>query len=303
LRAELASLDLHRLTWRRAKRGIRAIAGEFTSYDLLTYSSAIAFQVLYAVLPLTLLALAGLGVVHWQSLYTSHIAPSLKSTLSQDAYRIANRTAMHVMTGKRVWWTTIGLVVTLWGSGAALRSMMTPLNNVYGAKEHRSWGRRIAVSIGGGALGIVCIGAALLITLLAPLWNLTGIVGWLFWIVRWLATLALLVAAIAAILWIVPARKRPIQWISVGTALCTVCWVVATLGFGAYISYVSYSSFYGAVAGIVLLLIYLHVSTIAFLLGVVVDSLLRDLVRSRERPSRPSSTTRSRSRPRRTARG
>jgi membrane protein len=300
---ELAALELRRLSWARVKRAVAAIAKEFTEYDLLTYSSAISFQVLYAVLPLSLLALAGLGVLHLQSIYTDHIAPSLKSTLSADAFRIADRTANHVMNGKRFWWTTVGLVVCLWGAGAALRSMMTPLNRVYGSDEDRSWLRRIAVSIGGGALGIVCLGGALLIALLAPLWNLHGVVGWLFWIVRWLATIGLVMAAIATILRVVPAKKRPFEWISLGSALCTVCWVVATLGFGAYITAVSYASFYGAVAGLVLLLVYVHVATIAFLLGVVVDSLLREVVTDRGRRSRPSSRRRSGSRPRRTARG
>jgi membrane protein len=290
---ELAALELRRLSWARAKKAVSAIAGEFTKHDLLTYSSAIAFQVLYAIVPVALLALAALGIVHWQSLYTNHIAPSLKGALSADAYRIANRTATKAMQGERLWWSTFGLVVCLWGAGAAVRSMMTPLNRVYDCDENRAWLRRIAVSIGGGALTIVCIVAALLIALLAPLWNLHGIVGWLFWLVRWLATLALLVAAIATLLWVAPAKKRPVQWISIGSGICTVCWVAASVGFGAYITTVSYSSFYGAVAGMVLLLIYLHISMIAFLLGVVVDSLLRDLLRRRERSSRPSSSKRS----------
>jgi membrane protein len=69
-----------------------------------------------------------------------------------------------------------------------------------------------------------------------------------------------------------------VRWISLGSALATICWVGGTLGFGAYISAISYSSFYGALAGIVLLLIYLHVSAIAFLLGVAVDSELREEV-------------------------
>ena len=78
--------------------------------------------------------------------------------------------------------------------------------------------------------------------------------------------------------------------------------LLATAGFGAYISAIPYSSFYGAIAGAVLLLIYLHVSTIAFLLGVVVDSLLRDTVRSRKgKRSRPASKPRSGARPRRNA--
>jgi YihY family inner membrane protein len=81
----------------------------------------------------------------------------------------------------------------------------------------------------------------------------------------------------------VPAKKRPLEWITVGSLLSAVCWIVATLGFGAYISAISYSSFYGALASIVLLLIYLHVSAIAFLLGVTVDSLLREEVQKQKR--------------------
>jgi membrane protein len=283
VRAEIAALELRRLSWPRVRGGVEAIAEEFNEHDLLTYSSAIAFQVIYAVIPLAFLAVAALGIVGAESLYTNHIAPALRHTLSKDAFAIANRTALKALNGKKFWWATAGVIVTLWGSGAALRSMMTPLNAVYGAKESRSWLRRLLVSIGGGALAVFCVIAALVIAWLSPLLNLSGVLDVLFTIARWAATLALLAAAIATILWAVPARKRPIEWVSVGSGLCMICWVVATIGFGAYISAVSYSSFYGAVAGIVLLMIYLHVTAIAFLLGVVVDSLLRDKVERRER--------------------
>jgi membrane protein len=283
MRAEIAALELRRLNWPRAKKAGEAVAAEFTKFDLLTYSSAISFQVLYAVIPLAMLALAALGLVGAESLYTNHVAPSLKSTLSTDAYRIANRTALRVMNDKRGTWTTLGVAVTLWGAGAAVRSMMTPLNNIYGAEETRSWLRRIVVSIAGGAVAIVLVLGALLIALLAPLVNLHGVEALGFGIVRWAGTLVLLLGAVATLLWVVPAKKRPLEWVSVGSALSVLCWVVATIGFGAYISAVSYSSLYGALAGVVLLLVYLHVSAIAFLLGVVVDSLLRQEVRRRER--------------------
>ncbi len=260
---------------------MKAVAKEFTDHDLLTYSSAIAFQVLYAAIPLTLLALAAMGLVGAQSLYTDHVAPTLRHALSRDAYAIANRTALHVMDRKRFWWGSLGLLVTLWGAGAALRSMMRPLNAVYDTREKRSWLRRLVVSIAAGALVMALVVTAILVTLLAPLVEPGGVAAIPVAILRWAVTVALLVAAIATLLWSVPAKKRPIAWISVGTALCTFCWVVGTIGFAAYVSAVSYSSFYGAVAGVVLLLIYLHVAAIAFLLGVVVDSLLRDEVQSK----------------------
>jgi len=268
------------------KRDLRRLAGgvakQFAEYDLLTYSSAIAFQVLYAVVPFVMVGLAALGVVGRQSLWAKHIAPTLRNRLSSQAFTIADRTAQHAMNHDRLAWLTIGLGVALYGIGASLRSMMTPLNRIYSARETRSWLRRLLVSLGGGAIVMVCVFAAIVVVLAGRLvhpHNLgLDVIGFL---VRWLVVLALLLLANVTLLWIVPAKKRPVRWISIGSGLATVCWIGGTLGFGAYISTVSYSSFYGAFAGIVLLLIYLHVSAIAFLLGVAVDAELRKVSRSR----------------------
>lgn len=262
-------------------RVAKSVAADFGRYDLLSYSSAIAFQVLYAVVPLALLALAGLGLFGEQSVYTHHIAPSLRHDLSQQAFTIANRTALKTMNHGQLWWGTVGLALTLWGVGSSLRAMMTPLNAVYGAKETRSWQRRIAVSLGGGALVVACVFGAILAVLGGRLIGASGVAAVALFLVRWVVALALLLAANAVLIRLVPAKKRPARWVSIGSGLATGCWIGATIGFGAYISAVSYTSFYGALASIVLLLIYLHVSAIAFLLGVTVDSALRTEMRRR----------------------
>jgi membrane protein len=283
MRAELAALEVRSLSRRRIRNGIGNIAKVFGEHDLLTYSSAIAFQVLYAVVPLALLALSALGIVGEQSLYTAHIAPTLRHDLSHDAFAVADRTAMKAMNGKRLWWASGGLFITLWGVGSSLRSMMTPLNGIYGAREHRSWLRRIITSIVAGAIVVVCVLAALVVVLVGKLAHPNGLAAVGFFLLRWSVAIVLLLATIAVLIALVPAKRRPLEWISVGSLLSALCWIVATLGFGVYISAVSYASFYGALAGIVLLLVYLHVSAIAFLLGVTVDSLLRSEVQKQER--------------------
>lgn len=254
----------------------KAVAADFSKYDLLTYSSAMAFQVLYAVLPTAMLGLAVLGIFGEQTLYTNHIAHTLQHALSKDAFSLTDRTARKAIGPERYWWATIGLVVALWGVGAALRSMMTPLNAIYGARETRSWLRRLLVSIGGGAIVVVCVYGAIFVILGGRLVHTADALAVLLFTVRWLIAISLLLVSVASLIRIVPAKKRPVEWITVGSGLSAVCWVVATIGFGTYISTVSYSSFYGAFAAIILLLIYLHVSAIAFLLGVTVDAQLRE---------------------------
>jgi len=278
VRAELAALAPHRLSPRRIRVGVRRVADDFGKFDLLTYSSAIAFQVLYAVVPLTLLGLAGLGLFGLESVYVQHVAPTLRHDLSHEGFVLADRTARRVMTRERGFWVTAGLLVTIWGVGASLRAMMRPLNGIYGARETRSYRRRLVTSLLGGVALVVCLFAAIVLVLGGRLVHPPGVLAVAFVLLRWIVTVALLLVAIAALIRFVPAKKRPVEWVSIGSVICAVCWIVATIGFAAYVSSVSYSSFYGALAAVVLLLIYLHVAAIAFLLGVVVDAQLRELV-------------------------
>jgi membrane protein len=183
------------------------------------------------------------------------------------------------MADRAVFWATIGLAITLWGVAAALRSMMTPLNGIYGARETRSWRQRMAVSLFGGMIVIVFVFTAMGIVLGGRLLHPHGIAAVGLFLLRWVSALALLLLTIAVLIRLVPAKKRPVRWITIGSLLSAVSWVVATLGFGAYISTVSYSSYYGGLGSVILLLIYLHVSAIALLLGVTVDSQLREQVR------------------------
>jgi membrane protein len=188
------------------------------------------------------------------------------------------------MGGKKLWWGSVGLAITIWGVSASLRAMTSPLNKVYGARETRGYKERLLTSLAGGVLVMLSLFAAILVVLGGRLVHPPGAaLAILFFVGRWVVTFALLLLTIAMIIRIVPAKKRPIEWVSIGSALSVVCWVVGSIGFGAYISAVSYTSFYGALAGLVLLLVYLHVTTIAFLLGVVVDALLREEVRRQER--------------------
>src|SRR3954447_6981494 len=108
------------LTRSQLTRLTKDVTREFSQNDLLTYSSAIAFQVLYAVAPLALLALAGLSLVGERSVYRPHVAATLQRHVSPEALTIADRTAARVMGNERLWWTTLGVAITVWGVSASI---------------------------------------------------------------------------------------------------------------------------------------------------------------------------------------
>ena len=72
-------------TRQRAKRGFRAFVdlwtGCFAKHNLLTWASAIAFQVLVALVPLTLLLLGVLGALGERSVWQNQLRPGIERRL------------------------------------------------------------------------------------------------------------------------------------------------------------------------------------------------------------------------------
>jgi len=73
------------------------------------------------------------------------------------------------------------------------------------------------------------------------------------------------------------ATRQPVPWVSFGTGLVLVCWVITSIGFGLYATYVaSYTSVFGHLASVFVLLLYLWLSANSFLVGIQVDAEVRE---------------------------
>src|SRR5919202_3186712 len=71
---------------RWATKQIRVWIELFGKHDLLTYASAIAFQVLKSLVPLTLLGIGLLGVLGRRDVWTSHLAPAVKQRVTPSLF-------------------------------------------------------------------------------------------------------------------------------------------------------------------------------------------------------------------------
>src|SRR5215210_5093055 len=62
-------------------------------HDLLTSASAIAFQVLTALLPMALLVLSIMGFLHLQDVWTEDLAPQVKGQVSSQVFAVLDDVA------------------------------------------------------------------------------------------------------------------------------------------------------------------------------------------------------------------
>jgi membrane protein len=100
-------------------------------------------------------------------------------------------------------------------------------------------------------------------------------------IVKWPALLAIVMVVVALLYYFTPnVRPTSFRWISVGAVVAILVWVVATAAFGFYVAHFSsYDKTYGALAGVIVFLLWLWITNIALLLGGELDA---ELERGRE---------------------
>jgi membrane protein len=257
----------------------RVIAG-MEEQDLLTFASAIAFQVLTSLIPLALLVLAVMGFLNLGDVWTQDLAPQVEEQVSGDVFGVIDEVARHTLGSKQGWWLTAGLVFTLWQASGVARAIMGALSRVYGDGDDRSFARRYLTSFALGLAVAVCVLGALAIVRFGT--AILGLqdVGWaadaVLIVVRWAAALALLTTAVWVLLRFAPAHPGPHRWISFGSALCVLAWVVTSAVFGFYVTDVAgYGSVFGSLATAFLLMTYLYLSACAFLIGAEVDAIVR----------------------------
>jgi membrane protein len=92
--------------------------------------------------------------------------------------------------------------------------------------------------------------------------------------VRWALLIALVVGALAVVYRIAPDRDAPrIRWASTGAVVATVLWIAGSAVFSLYVdNFGSYNRTYGALAGVVVLLLWLYLTSYVVLLGAEINA-------------------------------
>jgi membrane protein len=257
----------------------RDVVRSFQDNGLTNFASAIAFRVVLALVPFLLFLLALLGFLDLEEVWRSDVAPEVKENASEAAFKLIDDTVRQMLSQRRLWWLTAGLALTLWELSAAARVTMVALDRVYGYLRRRGLLELLPRSLALGAAMGACVVSAIAVVRFGPLLTgeLDGILSVLSFLIRWLVAAAVLGLGVGLVVRFGPATRQPVPWVSFGTGLVLVSWVVTSIAFGAYAGYVaSYTSVFGHLASVFVLLLYLWLSANAFLVGIQVDACVRE---------------------------
>ncbi|MFC5729557.1 MULTISPECIES: YihY/virulence factor BrkB family protein [Nocardioides] len=243
-------------------------------------AAGVAFYSFLAMFPAMIAAVMLYGLVRDPADVQRQV-DELSRTLPSDAASLVT-TQLEAITSTSSSSLGLGLLISLalalWSASGGVGNIMTAVNIAYDEEETRGFVKRKLLSLGLTLAAIVFVVVAVSMVAVAPalLDNLVdaGPVRWGLEAARWIGLVVAMSIALAVLYKVAPDRDdAQFRWVSVGAVVAVVVWLLASLGFSLYVdNFGSYNKTYGALAGVVVLLLWLWLTMYVVLLGAEINA-------------------------------
>ena len=248
--------------------------------NLTRVSAGVAFYAFLAIFPalVALLSIYGLAVDPAQA---EQQISQLSGMMPKEAFSIIKERIDNFMetSGSTLGWgTALGILISLWSANAGTKSLFTGIDIAYNTKNRRGFIKQNALTLVFtlGAIITLVLSMALIVifpaivhTLGLPE-NIDKLISWL----RWPLLAGIVIFVISLIYKYAPDRGTPkFRWVMLGASVATLLWLLASLGFSFYVSnFGNYGEMYGSISAVVILLLWLFITSFIILLGAELNS-------------------------------
>lgn len=176
---------------------------------------------------------------------------------------------------------TVSALAAIWFSSNAFEAIRTAFDRAYNVSEPRGWfvGRIISIlCVIGGTFASILLGFLIVLGPLA-IQLVEGFFGipipFFAELARYAIGLVVFVGFISLLHFALPRHRIPFSKLWVGVIVSTVIWLIAASCFSVYLGYTpTYVSTYGALAGVVITLVFLYITGMAIIFGAEVNAVL-----------------------------
>jgi len=260
--------------WRLAVNVYRSISTD----DLLNRASGLAFDFVLAFFPLMLFLLSVFGLFaargsttfdYLISYFTDFLPPSASELVGSMLDELARNSG----SGK----LTFGIVAAVWFAAGGVSAMISTLNVIYRVREARSWLRIRAI-----AFGLTLVMAILLLTSLVIVLVGNHVADWFaaefsrgsfaldaWQALRWPAAAFFVLFSFSLVYYVGPNLEyHRRHWITPGSLFGMLLWLASSVVLRVYLHFFNtYSTTYGSLGAVMILLLWVYVTGLAFLIG------------------------------------
>jgi membrane protein len=250
-------------------------AKEISADDLLNLAAQQAYYFFFALFPALLTVISIASFFPIENLM-GQVVDQLGRVAPPEALKIITDQIAEISRSGHGGVLTFAFLLTIWSSSGAMVSIISTLNAAYDITEGRPlWKVRLiamALTVGMAffilvSIALVLVGPALAEHLANALHMGTAF-KWTWWILQWPVVLALVATGIGLIYYFAPDAEQDWVWITPGSIVATLLWLLVSIGLKLYIAYFgSYNETYGTLAGFIVLLTWFYLSGFAILVG------------------------------------
>ncbi|HVR61071.1 MAG TPA: YihY/virulence factor BrkB family protein [Polyangia bacterium] len=265
------------------KTVLKRLYEEYENDGVADSAAALSYYFVFSLFPL-------LVVVSTLAAYVPPLGNSLWTLLARvrplmpgDAMNIIDVQARALVSHAHPRLLTFGLLAALYGASRGVDAVRKALNLAYDVKESRPLWKTELTAFG------MTVGGAVLVLLAITALVSGGSAG--FWLarhldvasayvlvwswLRWPITAALIMLAMALGFYLLPDVRQRFKYITPGSVVATLLWLVATWAFSEYVAHFgNYSVTYGSIGSVIILLTWFYIAGFLFLMGGEVNAIL-----------------------------
>ena len=262
---------------------VRRTGREIGEDHVAAFAGNLTYHAMLAIFPFTIFVLSVLFLGGQEHLLIEAVQ-ELRSTgaLSPGATNVIIgqvESLAETNTGTIGFGLVLSIVVALWATSGAFRSVMEAMNVMYEVEESRGLVRRYVTSVVLSIVIAVLFVAALGLVVAGPaLAQRLGDVGqWAWLVLQWPVLLGFVLLGLALLYYYAPSADQEFRFITPGAVVATIAWLAFSLAFSFYVNnFGSYNRTYGTLAGVIILLLYAYYTSFIFLFGAEANQVIED---------------------------
>jgi membrane protein len=264
------------------KQLLKELWSEIQDDNVFNGAAALAYYLLLAIFPAAIFLLSLPPYLLIPNLQQA-IMDLLNQAMPQQSAALFQGIVTTVVSKKQGGLLTFGLLFTLWSASSGPYAIMQQLNITYDIREGRPfWKARGTAILLMLLFFVLVIGAFALVIFGGVVQDFIGnIIGrsqpllTFFAVLRWVIIACFLLLGFAVIYDYGPDVEQKFRFITPGSILGVLLLVLASLGFRFYVSsFSNYNATYGALGGVIILMLWLYIAGLVILIGSELNALV-----------------------------
>jgi membrane protein len=253
---------------------------ELKKANLSDLSAQLAFYFLLSIFPLMIFLLT---LLPYLDLEPKEIMNFFQEFAPGGTGSMLEKQITSLVNGSNKSLLSFSVLATIWTASGGTSAIIRSIHYAYNTEETRPLWKQKWLAI----LLTISIVAVVVLTLLLPVFGkvllgqlshffeLTKNIGLFLHFVRWTAGFSVMVIVLMMLYYLAPNVNHQLKEVVWGAIFATLFWQLISLAFSFYVSnFENYSSTYGSLGAVIILMIWFYLSGMAIILGGIINGVL-----------------------------